>query len=57
MNSTTGADPTALSIAVRTSPERSRVCINDCEMRGRRLVEVADGCSAAIAPRRACEIC
>lgn len=57
MNNTTGADPTALSIAVRTSLESSLVCINDCEMRGRRVVEVADGCTAAIAPRRACKTC
>ena len=53
MNSTTGADATALSIAVRTSEERRRVWIRDREMCGRRVVDVADGRRAAIAPRTA----
>jgi len=46
MNSTTGADDTALSIAARTSWDRRRVCEREYEMRGRRVVAVAEGRSA-----------
>ena len=53
MNKTTGAEATALSIAVRTSFERNLVCAKDCEMRGRRVFGVAEGRRAASAPRSA----
>lgn len=54
MNKTTGAEATALSMAVRTSDDSKRVCNNDCEMRGSSVEDVADGCSAESAPRKAC---
>lgn len=54
MNRTTGADATALSIALRTSVDNRRVCKSDEEIRGRSVVEVAPGERAARAPRRAC---
>lgn len=54
MNRTTGAEATALSMAVRTSDDSKRVCNNDCEIRGSTVVDVADGRSAESAPRRAC---
>lgn len=54
MNRTTGAEATALSMAVRTSDDSRRVCNNDFEMRGSTVEEVADGCSAESAPRNAC---
>ena len=57
MNNTTGADATALSIAVLTSDDKHLVCTNDCEIRGSRVVDVADGLSAAIAPRAAYRSC
>lgn len=54
MNNTTGAEATALSMAVRTSDDSKRVCSSDCDTRGRRVEDVADGCSAESAPRKAC---
>lgn len=56
MNSTTGAEATAWSIAVLTSCDNNLVCIKDCEIRGRSVDTVDDGCSAATAPRRACAL-
>jgi hypothetical protein len=54
MKSTTGAEATALSIAVRTWEERSRVWRREGEMcRDSIEVDVADGDSVERAPRRA----
>ncbi len=55
MKSTTGADPTALSIAVLTSCDKSLVCRSECDTRGRTEACVAVGESAAREPRRACD--
>ena len=56
MNRTTGAEATALSIAVRTSCDSNRVWAREEVILGRRVVEVARGESADKAPRRACGI-
>jgi len=53
MNRTTGAEATALSIAVRTSCDSNRVWAREEVILGRRVVEVARGESADKAPRRA----
>ena len=54
MNSTTGAEATALSIALRTSDDRSRVCRREVDIRGMRVACVAEGEREDRAPRRAC---
>lgn len=53
MKSTTGAEATALSIALRTSSESSLVWEREEVIRGRRVLDVARGESAARAPRKA----
>ena len=55
MKRTTGAEATALSIAVRTSCDRRRVWRRWCDIRGWREEAVAEGRRAATAPRRACD--
>jgi hypothetical protein len=55
INRTTGAEATALSIAVRTSCDRKRVWRRWCDIRGWREEAVAEGRRAATAPRRACD--
>ena len=53
MNSTTGAEATALSIAERTSWESRRVWSSEVDIRGRRVLWVAEGEREEMAPRRA----
>jgi hypothetical protein len=55
MKRTTGAEATALSIAVRTSCDRRRVWRRWCDIRGWREEAVAEGRRAVTAPRRACD--
>jgi hypothetical protein len=52
MNRTTGAEPTALSIAVRISSERRRICV---EVRKRGVVAEARGRVARVAALKAWE--
>jgi hypothetical protein len=54
MNKTTGADTTALSIALRIPSDNKRVCRKERDTRGRSVVCDAEGLSAAAAPRKAC---
>ena len=56
MKRTTGAEATALSIAVRTSCDRRRVCRRWCDILGWREEAVAEGRRAATAPRKACNV-
>ena len=53
MNRTTGAEATALSMAVRTSCDSSLVCSSDCDTLGRRELWVVDGEREDSAPRTA----
>ena len=53
MKRTTGAEATALSIAVRTCCDRRRVWSRWCDIRGWREEAVAEGRRAARAPRNA----
>jgi hypothetical protein len=59
MKSTTGAEATARSIAVRTSVLRRRVFDRDCEICGKREApwEGVDGWRAEMVARRACSGC
>jgi hypothetical protein len=54
MNRTTGAEATALSIAVLTSCDNSLVCRMDRDILGRMELWVADGERDESAPRTAC---